>query len=640
MPLLAARTGGLRTSDLVLLAALTALALSAGIAPITNNDIWLHLATGRWMLQNRQLPAEEVFSFVAAGRPYVAHEWGSELLFILLHRLAGVAGLVALKAGMAVVLCWAVYAAARVRGAAPAVAALVTGLATFIAGAHIWVRPHLLSWAAALLSLAVLRRARSAPGWLAALIPLQIVWTNVHGGYVLGPVLILGWTAGEGFRRLQGELDARPLLTASAAVAAALACLVNPYGLELLRFPFQLTGSEVFMRAVYEWQSPFTSSYAGTTMFAGFLLLGVLLVVGLVRRPRAIDPCDAAILLGLLVLAAQMNRNVPFFALVAAPVAAALLSAPDGGGGQSGAGRVVPLAVAVLVAAAAGIAAVGYPYAPGQYRPRGVGLGPSVPVAACDYLESRGLRGNAFTTYGEGAFVVWRLWPEVRVSMDSRNSVYGEELYRQYRQALLTDQGLADYLRAWSPDLAIVAHRGPFQRGLDLSTERDRDLPHRGFLQAKRLALVEFDDFGAVYVAETPENQVLLEQEAYRVIHPVLLPAVFPDADLPRAVAEAERAVARHPRAALTRWILANAYAQAGQPTKALEQLEALSRLGPGVATRWGVGRALEVARLGLTGLMEWRAGRCEAARRALERALRLDPDYGPAREILARLDC
>jgi hypothetical protein len=666
MPSLTARPPALRAPDLLFLAALTALALATGLAPITNNDIWLHLATGRWMLENGRVPWDEVFSFVAAGRPYVAHEWGSELIFIFLHKLAGIGGLVAFKAGMSVALAAAVYLEARNRRAAPLIAAPVTGLAVFVAGAHMWVRPHLLTWGAVLLSLAILRRARTSPVWLAALIPLQVVWTNLHGGYVLGPVLILGWAAGEAVSRFLQNRRRSPVhgstttpervgagrfpaggtygnapLLASVAVAAGLSCLVNPYGLELLRLPFELTGSEVFMQAVYEWRSPLTSAYGATTMFAGFLILVALLALGVLLHPRRLDPCDAIVLLGFLALALRMNRNVPLFGLVAAPVIAVLLSPSAAAERRGPRPRLLRAGVAaLLLAVAAGIAWSGYPYAPGNYRPRGLGPGPQVPVAAVEYVESGSIAGNAFTTYGEGAYAVWKLWPRVRVSMDSRNSVYGEDLYRSYRAALRSDEGMTEYLHTWSPDLAVVSHRGPFRRGFDPEMDRDHDLPHRAFLASGGLALVEFDDVSAVYLARTPENEELTRRDSYQVIHPVLLPPVFPEEDLPLAVIEGERAVARHPRALVARWILANAYAQSHRPEDALEQLAVLSRLDRETAARWGVGSSMEAARLGLTGLMEWQAGRCEAARRALEEALRIDPDYGLARELLAHLDC
>ncbi|MCZ6600636.1 MAG: hypothetical protein O7A07_07320, partial [Acidobacteria bacterium] len=182
-------------TDVLLLAVLSALALSLGLAPITNNDVWLHLATGDWILNNREVPHTEVFSFVAAGRPYLAHEWGSELLLAGIYAAAGLAGLVGYKTGIALLLSWALFTAARTAGAPPARAGLVAAMGLFVAGAHLWARPHLLTWLALLACLALLSRARRQPRWLLALIPLQIVWTNMHGGFILGPALVATWGA-------------------------------------------------------------------------------------------------------------------------------------------------------------------------------------------------------------------------------------------------------------------------------------------------------------------------------------------------------------------------------------------------------------------------------------------------------------
>jgi len=133
-------------ADAFLLAALSALALSLGLAPITNNDIWLHLATGDWILSQGAVPRSEIFSFVAAGRPYIAHEWGSQVLLAGIYAAAGLAGLVGYKTGIALLLSWALFAGARTAGAPPARATLAAAVGLFVAGAHLWARPHLLTW--------------------------------------------------------------------------------------------------------------------------------------------------------------------------------------------------------------------------------------------------------------------------------------------------------------------------------------------------------------------------------------------------------------------------------------------------------------------------------------------------------------
>ncbi|MFQ5669505.1 MAG: tetratricopeptide repeat protein [Acidobacteriota bacterium] len=639
MVLPAARSGA-RAADVLILAALGALATTTALAPLTSNDVWLHLATGKWILSTGQVPRTEVFSFVAAGRPYIAHEWGSELLLACLHRLGGLPALMGFKVFMATLLAWGCYLMARWRRAAPALAGSLAGLFAFTAGAHLWVRPHLFTWAAALATVALLSASRRNRLWLGILFPLQVAWTNFHGGFILGPLLILAWALGEALRRWTRKPDAWPGRVALAGLAAALACLINPYGWKLVRLPFELTGSAVFMQAVYEWQSPFFSRYSTTTMFAGFLLLVILWLAGLARAGRRIDPCDLLVCAVAFLLAARMNRNVPLFMLLAAPFVAGMWAQPRWRIQPRLRRAFVPITLLLLLGASILLATAGYPYGRHRWRPRGTGTGPRVPEAACQYVETNKLTGHAFTTYENGAYVAWRLWPQVQIGMDSRNSVYGERLYLQYRQALESGAGLSTYMRRWPLDLAIVSHRGPFHRGPDRSSRRDFDLPHRGFLQSGRMVLVDFDDRSTVYVSNRPENAALIARDGFRLIHPVLLPAIFPEEDLSGAAQEAERAVERHPEALVTHWILANVYAQQRRADDALLQLHAMQGLERSTPYIWGVQGAMQAARLGLTGLLNLDRGDCPEARRALEEALRIAPAYRPARDLLGRLDC
>ncbi len=82
------------TSAAMLLAILAA---AIGVTPLTNNDIWLHLTTGRLILERGEVPHVDEYSLTRAGSPYTAHEWMAQVLFVLTHRWCGVTGLILLK---------------------------------------------------------------------------------------------------------------------------------------------------------------------------------------------------------------------------------------------------------------------------------------------------------------------------------------------------------------------------------------------------------------------------------------------------------------------------------------------------------------------------------------------------------------
>src|SRR6185295_11945941 len=66
-------------------AALGILVVALTFTPITNNDLFLHLLTGRLVLEQHAVPTVDDYSALARGRPYIAHEWLSAVLFRLLQ---------------------------------------------------------------------------------------------------------------------------------------------------------------------------------------------------------------------------------------------------------------------------------------------------------------------------------------------------------------------------------------------------------------------------------------------------------------------------------------------------------------------------------------------------------------------------
>src|SRR5262245_32680868 len=77
-----------RPLRLAILLAFLALATLMALAPIGNNDIWLHLRTGERILRGG-LPRADDYTYTRAGTPYIAHEWLAEVFFALLYRVTG-----------------------------------------------------------------------------------------------------------------------------------------------------------------------------------------------------------------------------------------------------------------------------------------------------------------------------------------------------------------------------------------------------------------------------------------------------------------------------------------------------------------------------------------------------------------------
>lgn len=636
-------------------AALAALVVASTLTPITNNDLFLHLRTGAIVLATGSVPHTDDYSALAHGRPFVAHEWLSGVIFRLVESAGGSHGfdaLILLKVGMALLTAALLLRVAGQLGADPAVATGCTAFVMLLAAARFLERPHIFSYAllAGFLLILARRRARriaGRPGGGLWLLPvLEILWANLHGSFLVGPVIVGLAAAAEAGEGLIGDAAHRPArraealrlaLTAAALVAAA---LVNPYGVALLRFPFALTGS-AFMGQVYEWLPPWSEGFRTTYMARYYVLWAAAGAVahGLVlARARRDGPGRAGLLPPLLfgaffVLSLRMNRNVTDFALATCPgVAAALASlgwrtggsggsAPSGGSGPAGGAgeRVVTALVAVsLFAIAAWLAVTGYPYSASTRRTFGLGLGPGIPTAAADYVERNGIRGNAFNTYSAGAYLVYRFHPAVRVGMDSRNDVYGEELWEEYTRALGSTQDLAPLLARIDATFLFIEWAQPRVPATAATAAAIREL-------SPAWRPVYFDDTAVVYLQVGGAYTDLAARDGYAVLEPALfLPATWSAAEAGAALSEADRAIAASGGAFIAR----------------VMRIEALSVLGRRAEA--GIEEARLVAAdpplyhihilLGLAHLA--RGERVEAVAR-LRRALDLNPASRVARQAL-----
>ena len=285
------------------------------------------------------------------------------------------------------------------------------------------------------------------------------VWVNTHGSFPLGLVAVALLALG---RRFDGESSATEWRAFRWAVVGTLLGGINPVGPRLLVFPIELLRRQDVLSNIIEWQAP-KFTHIGQR---AFLLLLLLAIVGLVRRPswRAALPLvvfTAASLLG--------ARNVVVASIVFVPGMARGLA---GLGTISGDERrsifrpfaAVLVVVGVLAVVVAGSGPVyrlnGYPVAAVTWAQREGRLGPDARLVTPDYvgnyLESR--YGTSVKTFIDDRYDMF----PVSVVDDYLVLLHGapgweDVLDRNQASAVLwpTDQPLAQLL-AESPRWQVV----------------------------------------------------------------------------------------------------------------------------------------------------------------------------------------
>lgn len=163
-----------RTLALLLPVALFALA----VQPVSDADLWLHLRSGQWIVENGTVPTTDFFSFTAAGTSWLEHEWLANVTLYALYRAGGLYLLSLFAASVITATFIGVYRLSELR---PHLAVFTT-IAAALATAFTWdARPQIVTMLFAICVLLIIRRARwGGRRWLLALPVILCLWVNIH----------------------------------------------------------------------------------------------------------------------------------------------------------------------------------------------------------------------------------------------------------------------------------------------------------------------------------------------------------------------------------------------------------------------------------------------------------------------------
>ena len=416
----------------------------------SDGDLARHLRLGQMMLSQGGLPERDTFSHTAVGRPFLAFEWLSEVVYAGVERLAGLAG-VAVFAGLLLALTFTLLCRFMLRhGADPFLAYLVTMAAAVLTGGHWLARPHLFTLLAVVVLLELLLRRRQT---LWPYHALFAVGCNIHGGvdkgvHVNGAVVV--GEPLEALRRGDREGAKGAARTRGATLAAAVAAtLLNPYGPSLLQHVGGFFGSE-FLRHTNEFLSPDFHTLNGKLFLLA--LLAVMAAFALV--PRRPSYPWLFLILGNTAIALIAQRNIELFALIALPLVALHVdpawrrlrwnARPREVFEREHRGVYPGFAAGIVALLLIGVAAVrgqvaGVELVPNRFDPE------RFPVEAVNRARAANLSGPIFNEFIWGGYLL-HAWPEQRVFIDGGTDHYGDAIFAEYIRAWHLDPGWRDVL--------------------------------------------------------------------------------------------------------------------------------------------------------------------------------------------------
>jgi hypothetical protein len=293
--------------------------LLVSVLSMSTVDLAYAIRAGGQILDGAGIPRIDTYTFTAAGLTWIDQQWLAQAIFSAIHRLGGWPALAALWAVIIVAIEALLWRAARCMGAGVRTTGATLLLAFVIAAQGSSLRSQVLGLLclAALIVLVVDRSNHRPRLWL--VIPLFATWANVHGSFPVG-LAFMGMATLEDTVRRNHPREA----VATLALAAA-ATLVNPFGLDVWRYVATIGSDPTIARFVTEWRHTNLFDAAGAAFYASVAAVGVIVLV-CIRQGERPSWTVLVWLAGLALLGAWAVRAVAWWAVGAAPIAAALLA--------------------------------------------------------------------------------------------------------------------------------------------------------------------------------------------------------------------------------------------------------------------------------------------------------------------------
>ncbi len=509
-----------RRRDYVLVAALLLLALSLGLFKVGNADIFWHLKTGEWILENLEIPKTDFFSFTRAGTEWIDAQWLFQAIIHLIHAAAGGVGLSLFVTVLVLAVTVIMYRSAPAEMPAPlkSAAALLLLLAL---NPRIMCRPEMLTFLYLALMFLIHEKALRGPAkLLLAAPPVQLLFVNSQGLWPIGVAVSGAYLLDAIVRSARsmsfGEaLRARlPWLVSSIAVAAV--CLAQPYGVDGLLFPLTLVSKVIApdtpQKLMISEFLPVWSRQVPRGVFIPFALLALLSAVAVVRTGREARPGLVALAAVSTFLGVTANRNSAFASIVLFQALTVHAETARRRGGLLDSEFIHKWTAAAVVAAALAFSALSLLPSTRTWdtsaRERGPGIAekPWFPVGAADFLEDIGYEGNIMNGMNTGGYLIWRGWPKWRVFADPRLEVGGQRVYSAWCVVWGDLERFNRVAAAQRADAAVFTYRPPYDQTVSMLA-RDR----------ANWALVLLDSDVMVFLRRTERAKEAIDAHEIRI---------------------------------------------------------------------------------------------------------------------------
>lgn len=432
------------------------------IQPIWDMDFWWHIASGKWIFSHLSIPDKDPFGVFPGTDPVrlltlLRAEWLGQVLLYLSFQFLGNTGIIILRAAILTgCLLIFLFRADRLH-TQPVITIVFLGVSAIIMTGFTGLRPQLFSFLFASVSFALidLYNRTNKTRYLIILPFLSIIWSNIHGGGLLGSVLFIMYSSAklvENYFFNKDKFRKSTFLFIS-SIFFLLGSFITPNNIMTVIYLFKLEGSTL-QSITSEYRSSLTLYKIGLYFKqAAVIILFLFSLAGticLYSKHKA----EMLLALFLVIMSVVYYRFLPFLILASGPYICIGLTEL--------ATKIGPLADSVnslsrkFVNTTVSIAGL-LILLIGLYNHKVLQTGIDAkvfPVNSVAFLKKYNIKGKAFNHFRWGGYLIWHLQDQISIFIDGR-MLAGERLAPYTNILWATENGIR-YFDDQNFDLVIL----------------------------------------------------------------------------------------------------------------------------------------------------------------------------------------
>ncbi|MBE2225969.1 MAG: hypothetical protein IAE93_01440 [Ignavibacteria bacterium] len=498
-----------------------------------DDDIFWHLATGRYIVEHKVVPDKDVFGHITSGSEWIPFEWGWDVMTYGLYNIGGLNAILLFRSLAFCFIFFVLYMLLRKFKINSFLSIAVLFVLLVAIMDRFSARPHILTYIFFVLLLYILLSYKyiDRQGFTRKLYFIPVIfllWANSHMGVLAGGLILFVFTVTETIIYLKpgkfssGEIkplnktELRNLWIISAASAAML--LVNPHGFSTYAYAYDHTQMKM-LESVNEWQSPFSPKMDFgfiITLYKVFMFAGIFVLYYAYKKK---DLLFALIYLSFVIYSVRAIRFtvdyeiiIAVFVIISLSYTLSLIRSTDfrklyNGNVLKGILAIFFVYIVSQIPSNAIYEKIQY------YRIYGWGINTDfMPEQLFNFKKENNITGTPYNHFGTGGYLVWN-FPGEKNYIDSRN--LNDEIHNEYDAIMVMQPGFEKKLEERGVDYVIYLDPDLIRRPNDL-----KRLVTNYFSTNKKWKLVFWDDKSMLFVKDVPKFSEVIQKYEYKVLDP------------------------------------------------------------------------------------------------------------------------